>query len=86
MKDITIETILQVVFGLSEGERCLDAHYLAPVLNDTTAHNGDMVKHSVGLVPRLKVTAEPFRESHHYQQIKPLLIVLLNLTGSPFKV
>lgn len=30
MQDITLETILHVVFGLSEGERCLDAHSLAP--------------------------------------------------------
>ena len=41
MQDITLETILHVVFGLSEGER--------------------------------------------YQQIKPLLIELLDLTGSPLK-
>ena len=79
MQDITLETILHVVFGLGEAERasakshrCLDAR---------SPHS----RASLAPYAALKDTPSDNAGSHRYQQIKPPLIELLDLTGSPLK-
>ncbi|MDJ0596354.1 MAG: cytochrome P450 [Pleurocapsa sp. MO_226.B13] len=81
MRDITIETILQVVFGLSEGERCLDARTCGEPNRLCLAEDV-----SPGVSPGV-YTVRPDGDagSHRYQQIKSLSIELLDLTGSPLK-
>ena len=60
MQQITLETILHVVFGLSEGERCLDARSLAPY-GDAGSHRYQQIKPP--LIEYINLTDSPIKAS-----------------------